>query len=37
MRAFFDPKSFIANLLSVGWNMLCKWFRTHPGFVSAAP
>ena len=36
IRAFLDPKSFIASLLSVGWNMLCRWFLTQPGLESAA-
>ncbi len=34
MSAFFDPKSFMASLLSVGWKMFCSWFRTHPGLAS---
>ena len=34
MSAFFDPNSFMASLLSVGWKMFCSWFRTQPGFPS---
>jgi len=36
INAFLEPNSFIANLLSVGWNILCKWLRTHPGLESTA-
>ena len=30
MRAFFDPKSFMASLLSVGANRFWSWLFTHP-------
>ena len=36
MSAFFEPKSFIANLLSVGWNIFCNWFLTHPGLLESS-
>lgn len=26
INAFLEPKSFMANLLSVGWNNACSWF-----------
>ena len=34
ISAFFDPNSFIANLLSVGAKMFCSWFLTQFGFAS---
>ena len=34
MSAFFDPNSFMASLLSVGWKMFCSWFLTQPGLAS---
>ena len=34
IKAFFDPNNFIASLLSVGANIFCSWFLTHPGLDS---
>lgn len=36
MRAFFEPKSFMANLLSVGWKRACSWLRRKPCLASVA-
>ena len=34
ISAFFEPNSFMASLLSVGWKMFWSWLRTQPGFPS---